>query len=769
MQAKIHLAKKDNEKGFLYIFTGNKKEPLKVLDIARKQFLKVEMGLLNDKNVFSEEASDKISNYLFTENPQKNIKCLTTKDTTFILNSEKKIEAYKNAPPPGKNLYITVDSWHETTTYITFNDIPLTPSIEPPNRHESTIDQVAACICKALDGAIAKELQDCGDGYFQTYCFTLKAIRKGAVVMVQGYNRKKLQNGRGKITDETTNLMQPIEGEEDGKIVDLTKRNFDCLAKDVHIRKNSFPTFEDLFPASYFPGHFQIRQTAEGAVTGYYVKNKKEGYWEESLSPDSDLITAFDRHTLPLKAYVSEEGSVQVVPFKWAKREVGDEDSVPTPSFANKKINNIFLYKDRLCFLTDSSFLMSRTGNYWNFWGATAMDVLDSDPIDIKLGTKKASKLLEAIPFNKQIVLRTLTAQYVLSYKDILAPKTVSLDMTTVFPTFADATSVSVGSNFYFFSYTPYEGTQIMEYFVQPDTFVEDAADVTKQCPGYLPFRNKEGTFKLLSYPGKDMLFAFTHLEDLPNDFYVYNFFWQGDEKPLSSWNKWVFPKHMRIVDVEVDDSGLLFFLLTPLGFYISKIDFNKEPPTYLDFYKKIYPKYTYITEKNKTIFNLTFSGVINENLENSTLSFVDDTGRKRTFNKSNGLKKEGEYLVSIPGKYKNVTQIYCGYASPASIKLTPWYLKNQNNLPINKQILLKKIIISASEDSSYTLKSSSGTELSLSKNLINKQVKDVSFTVLSADASSEDILISSYGGENLHLNTITYEGYYNERRQTFL
>jgi hypothetical protein len=68
------------------------------------------------------------------------------------------------------------------------------------------------------------------------------------------------------------------------------------------------------------------------------------------------------------------DGSVTIntLALKWEPRLVGDEDSNSHPSFVNNTIQDVFLFQNRLGFLTEDNVSMSQAGDYYNFYHKSA-------------------------------------------------------------------------------------------------------------------------------------------------------------------------------------------------------------------------------------------------------------------------------------------------------------------------------------------------------------------------------------------------------------
>jgi hypothetical protein len=275
----------------------------------------------------------------------------------------------------------------------------------------------------------------------------------------------------------------------------------------------------------------EILQNGADQNTSYYVKYE-DGNWIETRA--WDLHNYFDRSTMPHRLVRLEDGTFVFADIDWSERKIGDERSAPAPSFVENAINGIFFWKNRLGFLSKDNVILSRAGDFWNFWPRTAMEVLDDDPIDVNVSTNEVTVLREALQFNKNLLLRADLQQFILSGGTTLTPKNVSVDPSTRYETIPDSRSCSAGTNAYF-TCANGEYLSVREYFIQPDSLVDEAADITIHLPNYIP----NGTPILKSCPHADMIFCWVPEE--PKSLYVYKYFWAGNNKVQSAWGRWTF------------------------------------------------------------------------------------------------------------------------------------------------------------------------------------------------------------------------------------
>ncbi len=214
----------------------------------------------------------------------------------------------------------------------------------------------------------------------------------------------------------------------------------------------------------------------------------------------------------------------------WNVRLCGDQNSVPPPSFVGRKIQDVFLHRDRLGFLAGDALVTTRTGQYFNFWPQTATQVLDDDPIDIVASTTDVVDLRYAVPFDKTLLLCASSAQYVLSSPETLTPSTASIDKSTEFPMDPLVRPVLSGPNVYFVhKKDPYYS--IYEYYVDGVTATNQRADASAHVPRLMREVNNATYPTLSQLADRDTVVLRTSTV-----LYAYKTTWQGSEKVQSAW-----------------------------------------------------------------------------------------------------------------------------------------------------------------------------------------------------------------------------------------
>jgi hypothetical protein len=115
---------------------------------------------------------------------------------------------------------------------------------------------------------------------------------------------------------------------------------------------------------------------------------------------------------------------------------------------------------------------------------------------------------------------------------DPLTPTTVSITPTTRFNICQLCEPVTAGANVYFVC-PKTDWATIREYYIQPDSLLNDAADITAHAPQYVP----SGHIQMAACNSLDMLMVNSDAD--PDTIFIYKYFWAGEEKAQAAWSKW--------------------------------------------------------------------------------------------------------------------------------------------------------------------------------------------------------------------------------------
>ena len=274
-----------------------------------------------------------------------------------------------------------------------------------------------------------------------------------------------------------------------------------------------------------------------------------EGSWIETVAPE--VAKGIDNATMPhtlkndaVNSFVFEE-----TPF--SERSVGDDNSNPLPSLQGQNISNMFFFKNRLGFLSNENVIMTEAGFgvttedgdlSFNLMRTSVTTLLDSDPIDISVASSRVTNLKSAKGFQENLVLFSENGQFVLKGGDVLTPKTVSITPITNFSFEDQVDPLPLGSYIYF-PFTRGAFTGMREFTINASTDVYDSVEVTEHVPAYIP----KNIIGMAGTTSEDMIVLLSDNEK--GSLYVYNYFWNNNQKVLSAWSKFIVTGEIRGIE----------------------------------------------------------------------------------------------------------------------------------------------------------------------------------------------------------------------------
>ena len=162
--------------------------------------------------------------------------------------------------------------------------------------------------------------------------------------------------------------------------------------------------------------YYAAFQTKEAGVDG-------PGAWIETTKPG--IPNYINPGSMPHQIAFQPDGRFIVSPVEWEPRLTGDNVTNPKPGFLSKyqkndirMIENMVLFRNRLCILSDDTVTCSRAGDYFNFWSQSALTSADNDPVDLAAGSTASgngAKLTDAIEIGQGLVCMSGGDQFVLN------------------------------------------------------------------------------------------------------------------------------------------------------------------------------------------------------------------------------------------------------------------------------------------------------------------------------------------------------------------
>lgn len=430
-------------------------------------------------------------------------------------------------------------------------------------------------------------------------------------------------------------------------------------------------TLQDLPTTATVGQVYQVIGTNESGFQSYYVI-KQAGGWYETVKPG--LKNLVDANTMPHALIRQGDGTFTFGPFAWEPRKVGDYTTNPNPTFVGRTIRDIFFHRNRLGFATDENAILSRTGQFGNFYRLTVVDFLPDEVVDVAASETKVTKIEYAVPFQGSLMLFSDQVQFKLTHNDVFAAGAVSLDVTTQYPMIPGVRPQASGADVYFASDGSGWGL-LREYFVNNEGITNDASDVTAHVQRYIPY----GIHALAAAPEYDSVFVLT--DGAPNRIYAYKYYWQTEsEKAQSAWNYWEFASDATVLSAK-PMGGYLYLLIDrtdgthleriPLfyGSLVAGLDFQ----VYLD--RRVAVTGAYNATTNLTTFTLPYElPLVNRG------AFRCVRGSAFTTAKGAALSPTWTSLTTftVPGNY-SAGPCACGLVYTARYVFSKPYIQNGN------------------------------------------------------------------------------------------
>ena len=476
--------------------------------------------------------------YLNESNAKENFEAVTVADYTFLINKNKTVamDSTVSASRPFEAVYSVLQGVDQTEYNITINGTTYTYTTDTTAaNYQSTeiVDQLISTI-GSLSGFTITDLGS--DIQFSSATdFTISAS--------DGYGNQASQ-----------------------------------------VLKGTAQKFGDLPVRATNGTEFEITGDDTNDFDNYYVKwisdsSVDSGYWQETVK--GGLQNSIDEDTMPHVLIRQANGEFRFTPVDgstytisgtdysvptYGSRVAGDTISAAEPSFVGKKVNDIFLHRNRLGFVAGENIIMSQAGEFFKFFPETAVSILDSDPIDAAVSHNKVSKLRHAIPFNEELLLFSDQTQFVMAGANVLTPSNVVINATTEFESTLKAKPVSAGRNV-FFVFNKGDFSGVREYFVDTDADTNDAEDITAAVPKYIP----KNVFKLAIATNENFLAVLS--SDEQNSLYCYQWYISNRQKLQSAWHKFTYgtSSNTTILNCDFIETDLYLLVQRTDGVHIVK------------------------------------------------------------------------------------------------------------------------------------------------------------------------------------------------------
>jgi len=209
--------------------------------------------------------------------------------------------------------------------------------------------------------------------------------------------------------------------------------------------------------------------------------------------------------------------------------------------------------------------VMSRPGDYFNFFVVSAITTSDDNPIDITVSDIKPAFVNHVLPQNKGVMMFSDNAQFILfTESDIFSPKTARLKKVSSYECDNSLQPVDMGTSAMFTSNVS-AYTRAYEASILDDDVPPKIIEQTRVIPEYIP---KDITLSANSTSLGIVTFGKKNSDQL----FHYKYFDAGDRRDQSAWYSWTLTGTMQHM---VYSSGS-FFTITLHGsdYYLNRYEY---------------------------------------------------------------------------------------------------------------------------------------------------------------------------------------------------
>ena len=274
-----------------------------------------------------------------------------------------------------------------------------------------------------------------------------------------------------------------------------------------------------------------------------------EGTWEECAKPGRTI--RLKRSTMPIVLIRTADGNFRLTELdgssytvttasgnvtsaapQWDDALVGDDVTNPEPSFVGKEINKMLFFRNRFCILADENIVMSRPGDFTNFFAKSAIQFIASDPIDIAASSEYPAILYDGIQTNTGLVLFSKNQQFMLTTdSDVFSPQTAKINALSTYNFNFATNPVSLGTTIGFLD----NAGKYSRFFEMAQLQREGEPEIIEQSA--VVSRLFEKDLKLISNSRENSVIFFS--EEGTSTLYGYRYFDNIRERKLAAWFKW--------------------------------------------------------------------------------------------------------------------------------------------------------------------------------------------------------------------------------------
>lgn len=320
--------------------------------------------------------------------------------------------------------------------------------------------------------------------------------------------------------------------------------------------------------------------------SAYYLKfvandgTSGPGFWQETVAPD--VSTGINEATMPVAliktgalaftlTFLDGSTSLNGLTLQWEPRRVGDDTTNSQPSFVGSTIQDIFLFSNRIGFLTDDNVSMSQAGDFYNFYNRSALTQTVSDPIDLSVASTRPATIHSVIPITQGLLLFSNDQQFIMeSENGAFTPTSVSIRTISNYDCDKYIKPIDLGSTVMYISKNS-SWTRAFEIFTRGQRESPTVNESSKVVPEWIPQ-------SITHASGSSQNGLWVASAKTSNILYLFRFYNQADQRALASWVRWSMPSNVMVTSIQND---ILFVLTSGAeGYNISQYSLINEGTT---------------------------------------------------------------------------------------------------------------------------------------------------------------------------------------------
>lgn len=268
------------------------------------------------------------------------------------------------------------------------------------------------------------------------------------------------------------------------------------------------------------------------------------GIWQETANPNASV--GLDATTMPHELVSLGGGAFEFREIVWENRLVGDGESNQMPSFVDNTIRRLFFYRNRFGALTNDNVVMSQAGDYFNFFGQSALTSSDADPIDVTVSTTRPALLEAVVSVPQGLVIYSSNEQFLLTATSgSLTPSTVNVRTLSRYEYDINTEPADLGTTTAFLSKRP-AYTRVFELETLGNEESPYVNDISKVVPEWIP----SNIDQVVGSPQNNLL----SLGSRGSRFlYLFSFFSDGQQRKSQAWFRWKMSGNVQYHTVNSD------------------------------------------------------------------------------------------------------------------------------------------------------------------------------------------------------------------------